>query len=97
MGEADDATGKLGKTFGGMGKLAALAGGAVGVGVVVGGLKSVVGAAKDAQVSQRGVETALKQAGTTYEAHKGQIDSVIRRRRTSPRSTTKTSPTRSRS
>lgn len=77
LGEAEQATGRFGGAMGKMGKVAALAGGVVGVGVVVAGLKSVVGAAEDAELSQRRMETALRNAGVSYNSHAKQIDAVI--------------------
>jgi hypothetical protein len=67
-----EATGNLHR----VGKVAAVAGAAL-TGAFVVGLKKSVDAAKEAQVSQENMESALKAAGISFRAHAKQIDSVI--------------------
>lgn len=75
FGKEADSSGSKWSKFGTVAKGAALGG----IGAVVTGLKSSVGAAKDAQVSQQGMETQLKALGISYKQHGGEIDNVIQK------------------
>lgn len=75
---ASKATEDVGSRFGRVQKAALVAGAAITGGLVM-GLKSAVGAAREAEVSQARMETQLDALGISYEKHADQIEDVIQK------------------
>lgn len=76
---SSDATEKSSKKFLSLGKAAALGAGAAGVGLLVAGLKSSVGAAREAEKAQARLESALDGANLSYDRHGKAIDAAIQK------------------
>lgn len=77
--DASAHTEKFGSGMSKMAKVAVLSAGAAGIGALVVGLKSTIGAAMDAEKSQKLMEAQLKASGLSYKAHAAEIENVIQK------------------
>jgi phage-related protein len=77
--KAEGASGKFGSSLGGMAKMAALGAGAAGVGALIVGLKSSIGAAQEAEKAQARLEQALGSANVSFAKHGKAIDEAIQK------------------
>lgn len=77
FGRTGKQTTGLGSKFSTLQKTVAVAAGASGLALMIKGLKSTVGAAQEAQVSQRKLETQLDALNISYQKHAKQIDDTL--------------------